>query len=358
MVRTLPINVYGLLLVCLGLWTSCQKTPADPLPKGQYQEGVLVVNEGSFGNTSGTITHYDGQGNTTDSVFWKANQRDLGDVVQSLVFEGDRGYVVVNNSNKIEVVNANTFTEAAQITGLRLPRYCLPISNTEAYVTEWGLDGRTGSLARIDLSNHTVAERYALSVGPERLALKNGQLYITHVGGFDSNNQVTVFNTQTRQIQTTLTVADKPSGIVEDNNGLLWVGCAGKVVYTTYPQIDTANSTASQLISIDPSTNTIVDRVDYGKGNAIGNLTINQPQSDVLFYTRAGAVWSYTPSSGQERALFQGTYYGLGYESNTQYMYAATSAGVNPATVERRRLDGTLVDDFTAGQFANGFVFR
>ena len=351
-------SVILILVSCL-LWGACDKPNPLPNPVGQYSEGVFVVNEGMFGNTSGTITHFDRENETTTQrIFWENNQRDLGDVVQSLVFEGDRGYIVVNNSNKIEVVEAATFAEKAQITGLRLPRYCLPISNTEAYVTEWGADGLTGSLARIDLVNNTLLERIAVEQGPERLLLKNGLLYITHVGGFGTNNKVTVFDVQQRQVVRVLTVADKPSGMVEDQQGWLWVACAGEVNYLTYPNIDTANSTESKLIAIDPITNTIAQEINFGKGNPIGNLVVKSNPSDQLFYTRAGQVWRYNVVTGLEEALFAGSYYGLGYDPATQYLYAATSSGINPATIQRFRLDGTLVDAYTGGVFANGFVFR
>ncbi|MFK7796936.1 MAG: YncE family protein [Aureispira sp.] len=348
-----------LILVSWLLWVACDKPEPLPNSVGQYSAGVFAINEGMFGNTSGTITHFDREHNTTTQrIFGQKNQRDLGDVVQSLVFEADKGYIVVNNSNKIEVVDAATFEEKAQITGLRLPRYCLPISSTEAYVTEWGVDGLTGSLARIDLVTNTVLERIPVEQGPERLLLKNGLLYLTHIGGFGTNNKVTVFDVQQRQVVRVITVADKPSGIVEDQQGMLWVACAGAVNYLTYPNIDTANSTESKLLAIDPVTNLIAQEINFGKGNPIGNLIINSRSNEQLFYTKAGQVWSYNIATATEEALFTGNYYGLGYDPTTQYLYAATSSGIDPAEVQRFRVDGTPVDTYTAGVFANGFVFK
>lgn len=351
----MSIKIFIVGIVLLLAFNACDKQP-PPTPTGAYSQGVFTINEGLFGNTSGTITHYDRTGSTTQKIFWKKNQRDLGDVVQSLAFQGDKGYVVVNNSNKIEVVEANTFAEVAQITDLRLPRYCLPISSTEAYVTEWGTDGLTGSLARLDLTNNSIAERFSVGVGPEQLYFKNGLLYSTHTGGFGDNNIVTVFDVQQRQVVTTITVGDRPSGIVEDQQGNLWVACAGKVAYLTYPNIDTANSTASQLVAISPTTHTVVQQVNFGKGNPIGNL-IGDAGSQ-LFYTKAGQVWSYDTGTGVEKALFSGSFYGLGYDPQEQLIYAASAAGVNPALVQVYDLNGNLVRDYTAGVFANGFVFR
>lgn len=346
-----------LLLLLLGA-QACQ--PEPPLPdQGVYAKGVLVVNEGIFGNTSGTLTHYDrSTGATTSSIFKAANGRDLGDVVQSLTIHEDKAYVVVNNSNKIEVADAGTFKEVAQITGLRLPRYLVVTTPGEAFVTEWGSDGRTGTLARLDLTQNTVAERIPVSMGPEHLVHIGTHLYMTHPGGLGINNQVTSYAFANGQTLRTYTVDDRPSGLVKDDQNRIWVACAGKVEYTIYPNIDVANSTESALIAIDHQTEQIVFRRSFGKGNPIGNLTINAQSPNWLYYTREGKVWAYDTQTDMEQVLFVGNYYGLGYDPGSGYLYAATSAGTNPATIERRRPnDGSLVDQFTAGTFANGFVF-
>lgn len=347
----------GLLLLLLGV-QACQSS--DPsITSGTYDNGVLTINEGIFGNTSGTITHYNRiTQEATPQIFKTANGRDLGDVVQSLTVHDDKGYIVVNNSNKIEVVNTNDFKEVAQVTNLRLPRYMVVTPNGEAYVTEWGTDGLTGSLARLDLTQNKVVGRIPMPLGPERIRLLNGRLYVTHVGGFGTNNQVSIVDLNTRQITNQLTVDDRPSGMVVDAQGRLWVACAGKVAYTTYPNIDVANSTESSLTAIDPITEQVVFRRSFGKGKPLGNLTLNTTDPNILYYTRDGQVWAYDTQRDTERSLFTGSYYGLGYDSDRQMLYAATSSGINPATIERRKpSEGSLVDAYTGGTFANGFVF-
>lgn len=348
----------ALLLFALCL-QACQPSD-DPQTSGDYTQGVLTINEGVFGNTSGTITHYDrATDEATPQIFRAANGRDLGDVVQSLTLSGSLAYIVVNNSNKIEVVKADDFTEVAQITGLRLPRYMAVAPNGDAYVTEWGTDGLTGTLARLDLGQDAVAERIPVSVGPEQLTIVGSRLFITHIGGFGTNNQVSVLDLNSRQIIQTITVGDRPSGMAVDVQGRLWVACAGKVTYTTYPNIDVANSTESSLMAIDPTTQQVVFRRDFGKGNAIGNLTLNTTDQRTLYYTREGQIWAYDTQNNTERSLVTGSYYGLGYDPNSQLLYAATSSGTNPALIQRLRPDdGMLVDAYTAGVFANSFVFQ
>lgn len=347
-----------LILTCCLFFSACtEKTTITD--SGVYSEGVFTVNEGVFGQTSGTITHYDRTTRTTKSkIFKQANSRDLGDVVQSMSFYDGKAYIVVNNSNKIEVADENTFEEKAQITNLRLPRYFLASAINKAYVSEWGTDGLTGTIAVLDLENYSVIRRIAVGVGPERLLLKNGKLYITHVGGYDSNNIITVINTTTDQIETTITVLDKPSACVEDVGGFIWVACAGKVAYSTYPTIDVANSTESGLVKINPATNSIAQTVSFGKGNPVSNLIINGNTKNELYYSRSGMVWKYGSISGVEEALFNGSFYGLGFDPTSNYIYAATSTGVNAAEAQRYDTNGNLIDRYTVGVFANSFVFK
>ncbi|BDS09680.1 DUF5074 domain-containing protein [Aureispira anguillae] len=345
----------ALLIACL--FSAC-KEPQPPV-LGAYEEGVFTVNEGVFGQTSGTITHFNRTTKTTQTkIFKQVNQRDLGDVVQSMCFYEDKAYIVVNNSNKIEVVDANTFEEKAQIMGLKLPRYFLPISSTKAYVSEWGADGLTGTVGVLDLTTNTLSNQIVVGKGPERMLLKDGKVFLTHVGGYGSNNIVTVLNTATDQVEATINVLDKPSACVEDGDGNLWVACAGQVAYLTYPTIDTINSTASGLVQIDPNTHAVLATHSFGKGKPVGNLIINSNLNNELYYTRSNKVWKYTTTTGVEEELFEGSFYGLGFDPNTNYIYAATSSGVNLATAKRYQTDGTLVDNYSVGVFANSFVTK
>lgn len=350
--------VFYALIFCSLFFSACTESPPIDTA-GVYSEGVFTINEGVFGQTSGTISHYNRTtGTVTQKIFKKANNRDLGDVVQSMSFHNSEAYIVVNNSNKIEVTDANTFEEKAQITGLRLPRYFLASTSDKAYVSEWGADGLTGTIAVLDLNSQTVTNRISVGVGPERLLLKDEQLYVTHTGGYASNNIVSVINTRTDQVVTTIPVLDKPSACVEDVDGALWVACGGKVAYLTYPTIDTINSTESGLIKINPATNTVVQTIAFGKGKPVGNLVLNSNNKSELYYSRSGKVWKYAITLGVETALLSGSFYGLGFDLNTNYLYTTTSVGVNAAEAERYDLSGNLIDAYGVGVFANGFVFK
>ena len=59
-------------------------------------------------------------------MFFQTNGTPLGDVVQSITQFNNNAYVVVNNSNKIEVIDITNFSSIATITGFTSPRYFLP----------------------------------------------------------------------------------------------------------------------------------------------------------------------------------------------------------------------------------------
>lgn len=346
------------LIFCSLFFSACTEEPPIT-PSGVYSEGVFTINEGVFGQTSGTITHYNRtDGTVAQKIFKQANSRDLGDVVQSMSFYQDKAYIVVNNSNKIEIADANTFEEKGQIAGLRLPRYFLASTSDKAYVSEWGVDGLTGTIAFLDLNSQTIIQRISVGVGPEKLLLKDGKLYVTHTGGYGSNNRISVIDTTSNQVQTTIPVLDKPSACVEAMDGSIWVACAGEVVYLTYPAIDTINSTESGLVKINPVTNTVVETILFGKGNPVGSLVLNSNNRSELYYRRSGKVWKYSITSGVEEALFSGSFYGLGFDSVTNSIYATTSVGVNAAEAQRYDTNGALIGSYGVGVFANGFVFR
>ena len=345
------------LISCILGFAACTEPVVEPT--GTYDNGIFTVNEGVWGQSSGTISYFNRNTKSTqDKIFQAANNRDLGEVVQSMFFYNNKVYIVVNNSNKIEVANASTFKEEAQITGLKMPRYFLAVSATKGYVSEWGTDGLTGTISVLDLTTNSITNTIPVGAGPEALLLKDGKLYVAHIGGFGLNNIVTVINTTTDQVITSIPVLDNPSSCVEDVDGNIWVACSGELAYSTYPNIDTANSTESGLVKISPSNHTALDTISFGKGNPISKLIINSNTQNELYYSRAGTVWEYNIATATERPLFEGNFYGLGFDPNTNYINAATASGVNAAYAKRYQTDGSLVDSFLVGVFANGFAYR
>ena len=135
------------LIALSGLFLqSCNNddSPINNPEQGTYSKGVFVLNEGGMGSANADITYYNPNEKISDTnpiqnIFKKANAgAQLGDVAQDFVFKGNKGYIVVNNSNKVEIVDNTSFKKVSTITeNILNPRY-LAVTDKYIYVTNWG----------------------------------------------------------------------------------------------------------------------------------------------------------------------------------------------------------------------------
>ncbi|MBC7641828.1 MAG: hypothetical protein H7174_05740, partial [Flavobacterium sp.] len=122
-------KLFLITIISVLFLVSCSKDELEvPVytSKGTYDSGVLVLNEGAFMSSNSSVSFISFDLNTVqNNIFSLANPSlVLGDVAQSIGFNGDLAYIVVNNSNKIRIVNRYTMANVAVITaGLNNPRY-------------------------------------------------------------------------------------------------------------------------------------------------------------------------------------------------------------------------------------------
>ena len=92
-------------------FASCAKEekPTE-VPLGAYDKGVLILNQGNFGSPNTSISYLSNdQSLFQNNIFELVNPtKVLGDTGQDIGFNGDLAYVVLNVSNKIEIVNRYT----------------------------------------------------------------------------------------------------------------------------------------------------------------------------------------------------------------------------------------------------------
>jgi YVTN family beta-propeller protein len=324
---------------------------------GSYKSGVFITNEGPYGSGSGTITHFDDITNiTTNNIFERENDFSLGNIVQSMYIYNGKAYIVVNNANKIEIAKDTTFKSIATITGLNQPRYFLPINNTKAYVTEWGADGKTGAVRVLDLSNNTITSTISTGKGAEKMLKHGDYVYVTCKGGLGNDEVVTVINSTNNTVTTTITVGANPSSIVEDVNGKIWVLCAGK-----YKSDYSALENPGSLVKIDPSTNTVEQKLDFSSiYSQPSGLTINTAQNN-LFYNYDGNVYTHDVSATglSTSGLIPRSFYGMEIDPSTDIIYASDAGNYSSAgKVIRFQTNGTAIDSMNVGIVPGGFFFK
>jgi len=120
---TICILLFPLLLIgCKqesnSIETNCLKSSA----KGSY----LILNEGNFNWGLGSLTLFRESDSTLVSdVFQCQNSEPAGNVLQSIYQKGEELFLVVNNSRKIEVLDADNLKRKRVITNLNSPRYVI-----------------------------------------------------------------------------------------------------------------------------------------------------------------------------------------------------------------------------------------
>lgn len=339
------------------LFVSCDND-SDPVvaPRGDYDGGLFVLNEGNFGVPNGTVSYLSDDFQLENNVFSLVNPTMvLGDTPQSIGFNGDLAYVVVNGSNKIEVVNRYTFKSVTTIsTELSNPRY-IAFANGKGYVTNWGSGASETDdyVAVINLASNTVASKIPVVEGPEKIIENEGKLYVAHRGGWGQGNSVTVINSGTNTVTTNFVVGDAPSGL-EKHNGFLYVLCDGRPYYA-------APETAGKLVKVNLNTNTVTSTIDFPGLTHPSKLAVD---NNKIYYTVETSVYVTTPTAttlpvtAAFNASAQGvsTIYGFAVKNNK--IYLADTNYSDPGTVYVYSTTGAVQHQFTVGINANGFYFN
>jgi len=341
----------------LGIFiSSCSDDDGDgdsQEPKGDYENGYFVTNEGPFQNGTGTITFVEDGGAVSQNVYKTVNGEDLGNIVNSMHIADDKGYIVVNNSGKVVVVNRYTMVKEAVIDGdnINNPRHFVS-ANGKGYVSNWGdpFNSEDDFIAVIDLSNNSVLTTIAVGEGPEKMILDSGNLFVCLQGGYSQNNKIVVINTDDNSIQENLEVGDVPNSILIDDNSDIWVLCEGKPAYT-------GDETNGSLFKIEAGSNAL-SSLEF---TTIQHPTLLNNEGDNLYYNLDGKVFSFTIGESElpadAVAGLDGFHYSMNIDSGELY---ATDAGdfASEGTLKVFNLvSGDLMQTITTGIIPGQVVF-
>jgi len=278
-----------LALAICAIFTSCKSDDdngMDNLPKGDYDNGIIISHEGNYTHGNASISYIsDDYLIVENTVFNNINNTLLGDTAQSMAFSDELAYIVLNVSNKIEVVNRYTFESVATInSGLINPRY-MTISNGTGYVTNWGDGGDATDdyVAIIDLASNTVTSTIPVGEGPEQILEKDYLLYVSHQGGWGVNNIISVIDTSDNNVGT-IQVNDAPGAMVFDSNENLVVLCSGADQSWLTPPVETLAS----ITRIDSNTSSIIATMEFASGE---HPSLMAHDDDELFYILNGSVY-------------------------------------------------------------------
>jgi len=317
----------------------------NPILTGS-DDGVYITNEGNFQFGNAAVSYYEeGLTDAIPDLFEPANARPLGDVCQSMYFFNEKAYLVVNNSNKIEVVDEHSFVSISTITGFNSPRYFLPVSNSKAYVTDLFDD----AISIVNLSNHTRVGEIPIIGWTEEMALSYGNVFVTN----RQSDQLYIINSLTDAITDSISIGYGANSIVEDRNGKLWVLCSGH-------SDDNINASLHRINPIDQS---LEETFTFDNSAATpGRLNING-SLDTLYYL-SNDVFQMpisSPSLPTEPLIpaESRNFYGLGIRPKTGDIFIADAIDfVQRGKVYVYQSNGELIQSFFSGIIPGDFYFE
>lgn len=323
--------------------TGCNPDDDTPTPSVTTTTGVYVINEGT---TSGSVSLFDKTTKTvTRDLYASANGRQLGPYLQNMTIVGDNAYLVVNGADSVQVVRTNDFRRVGRIGGLSQPRY-LVASGTKGYLTQWqGGFGNylPGKVAVLNLTTNTVTKDITVGVNPEQMLLVDNHLYVTSSEG----TTVTVINTTTEAVESTIAVPDGSKNILRDGSGNIWVLCSKYGAAQDY------------LVRFAPATPTQQTRIAFANDYSNGNLRSNKA-GDKIYVSLGTGTYELAPTATAlpTTPLIRRNFYGLGIDPQDNTIYGGTATFTGNARMIRYTVTGAPIDSFEVGVGPNSFLFR
>lgn len=342
MLRPTNISARLITIFCIALWVlSCGPGPEPEVPFMGFTDGVLVINEGNFQQGNASVDFIGDP--VQQSVFATVNERPLGDVAQSFTRVGERGYIVVNNSGKIEVVRLPGLESECTISGLGSPRYMTVVGNNKAYVSDLYCD----CIHVLDLGGCQKTGTIPTGGWTEQMYVQDTLAYVTQTG----TDQLLLIHVQTDVLLDSMEVGREPNSLVRDRDGKLWVLGSGGL-----------QETQAQLVRVNMTDRTVEARFTFADLAASPEELHISPAGNVLYYLDQGKLWSMAiadttlPASPFVPAG-SNNFYGLGVDPSGDIWVSDAGDFVQQGRVFRYSSTGNLEGSWPVGVIPGAFAF-
>ncbi len=352
-----------ILVVLLSVIVSCTKDPVETIYFDfTGNKGVYVLSEGNFMYGNSSLSFYDPLAKRVyNQIFQARNGAPMGDVAQSMLLWNNLGFIVVNNSGKIYVIDSKTAEFKGNISGLNSPRYVHVVNEQKAYVTDLyarkitifnpSTFQKTGTISVIN-SNAEFKQHST----EQMIAYKN----LVFVNCWSYDNKILVIDSNSDRLVDSLEVFKQPNSMVLDKYNKLWVLTDGGFEGSPYGYEQPG------LLKIDAETREIERSFRFALGEHPQKLAIN-PTGDTLFYLNRHA-WKMSVNDKRlpehafitsENTSLYGGFYSLGIDPATSEVYVGDAIDHRQNGIVRRYSQaGTLIDEFKVGISPGYFAFK
>jgi DNA-binding beta-propeller fold protein YncE len=271
------------------------------------------------------------------------------------------GFIVVNNSGKIYIIDSSTAEFKGSVTGLSSPRYIHVINSEKAYVTD--LYARKITIfnpstfhATGDIPVSNSSSEFSQHPTEQMIQYKN--LVFTNCWSYD--NKILVIDTDTDQLIDSIEVFKQPNSLVIDRDNKIWVLTDGGFEGSAY------GYERPGLLKIDAETREIERSFRFPLGEHPRSLCLNAGKDSLLFLNRH--VWKMAVSDKKlpEQPFIQSAYtslyggfYSLAVDPSNSELYVGNAIDhAQNGMVYRYSPSGKPVDQFKVGISPGGFAFK
>ena len=340
-------------------FSSCEKD--NPIPEITFDQKVLIINQGNFTEHSASLSLFDEKTMTiTNRVYETANGISIGATIISVTVSPQKeAYLVCNNPDKIDIVEATTGKLKSTITNsLASPRNMI-FAGDKLYVTNWDYDHIVNDsgwweypesfIAVYDAVTKAFIKKIPAGTDAEGIAMFGTRLFVAVKEG------VRVFDASRDDYPVITTI--RPSGVtgnakhlVFDSSYKLWVSFPEKGLV----RIDPVTLVADKVVDIP------VDSMDGfitsdGKGKKIYTY-ITEYDSN---YNPVGAsIFSMDAASYSISEVLEGTYfYGVGVSPATGNIFTAETSFSSNSLLKVAGPDGVIKTTAGAGIGTSRYLF-
>lgn len=220
-------SIFLLLTAALFLFLSCEKESKEPDPEIiTFDDGVIISCEGSFGGGNASLYFLDpAQSLIAENIYQSVNDEKIGDVLQSLTFDGDLAYIVVNNSGKILITDRSTFEKKGSINGLKSPTE-LRIKDGKGYIGNLFYPYITVA----DTDTRQVTDSLYTGVSSEKIHIEEDRIFILSHSEYQGRvkDHIYTINLKDGNLDSIAVGSNPIDWTYNDRDNQLYVFCQGE----------------------------------------------------------------------------------------------------------------------------------
>ena len=339
--------------------SSCEKDPQGP--DITFDQKVLIINQGNFTEHSASLSLFDENTMTiTNRVYETANGISIGaTIISGTISPQKEAYLVCNNPDKIDIVEASTGKLKSSITNsLASPRNMI-FAGDKLYVTNWDYEYIVNDFGWWEYPNSYIAvydavtkafiKKIPAGTDVEGIAMYGTRLFVAVKEG------VRVFDASRVDYPVITTI--RAEGVTGNAKHLVFDG--SYKLWASFPE--------KGLVRIDP-VNLVVDRVvevpvdsmdGYITADAKGNKIYTYKTEYDNNYNPSGAsIFSLEVSTNSVSEVLSGTiFYGVGVSPATGNIFTAETSFSSNSLLKVAGSDGTIKTTASAGIGTSRYLF-